>query len=137
MLDQPAASEQTRHGYAPPPPKQRPVDDRPSVTESFHGLVEEGKAAARAEIDLLKTTASVSAGAGARSATWFAVAGVLALVALIALAVGAIIAIATALGPVIATLIVVGILLVGAAIAAVIGRGHAQAVSAAISEFTR
>jgi len=137
VLDQPAASEQTRHGYAPAPPKRRSVDDRPSVAESFHGLVEEGKAAARAEIDLLKTTASVSAGAGARSATWFAVAGVLALVALIALAVGAIIAIATALGPVIATLIVVGILLVCAASAAVIGRGHAQAVSAAISEFKR
>lgn len=77
----------------PPPPPERPIG------ELVHELVEEGKAYARAEVDLAKTIATAKAKALALPAALFGIAFILALAAVTALAVGVVIALAKFIGP--------------------------------------
>jgi uncharacterized membrane protein YqjE len=84
----------------PTPPPERPIG------ELVHELVEEGKAYARAELDLAKAIAATKARALALPAALFGVALILALAAVTALAVGVVIALAKFLGPLLAGIVV-------------------------------
>jgi hypothetical protein len=76
-----------------PPPPERPVG------ELVHELIENGKAYARAEIDLAKAIAAAKGKALAIPAALFAIALFVAMAALNALAVGVVIALETFIGP--------------------------------------
>src|SRR5438309_11908210 len=81
-----------------PPPPERPIG------EIVHELVEEGKAYARAEIDLAKAIAMAKGKALVLPAILFGLAFILALAAVTALAVGVVIALAKFIGPFLAGL---------------------------------
>jgi hypothetical protein len=76
-----------------PPPAERPVG------ELVHELIEDGKAYARAEVDLLKAIAAAKGKAIALPASLFGAAFVFALAAITALAVGVVTALAKFVGP--------------------------------------
>lgn len=81
----------------------KPVDpglqpERP-VGELIHQLIEEGKAYARAEIDLLRAIATAKANALILPAILFGTAFICALAAITALAVGVVIALERFIGP--------------------------------------
>lgn len=90
------------------PPKPTPAPERP-IGELVQELVEEGKAYARAELDLAKAIAAAKAKALALPAALLVVAFILALAAITALALGVVMALAKFLGPLLAG--VVGLLI--------------------------
>lgn len=90
------------------PPKPTPAPERP-IGELVQELVEEGKAYARAELDLAKAIAAGKAKALALPAALLVVAFILALAAITALALGVVMALAKFLGPLLAG--VVGLLI--------------------------
>jgi hypothetical protein len=92
----------------------RPPPDEVGPIDAVDLLIEEARAAVTQEIDLLKALAAAGAVTG-RNVTIFGIAIVLiALVAILTLAFGALLAIAEQLGFVAATVIVVSILLLAA-----------------------
>ena len=105
----------------------KPVDPGPQaerpIAELVHELIEEGKAYARAELDLGKAISTAKARALAMPAALFGAAFICALAAVTALAVGVVIALAKLIGPLLGG--VVG-LLIFAAIAAGLGWYGAQ-----------
>jgi hypothetical protein len=76
-----------------PPPPERPIG------ELVHELIEEGKAYARAEIDLAKAIAAAKGKALVLPAILFVLAFIFALAAITALAVGVVIGLAQFIGP--------------------------------------
>ncbi|MES3152415.1 phage holin family protein [Sphingomonas faeni] len=96
-------------------------------------LATETKSLATAEVAVYKAKFGETASAYKSAAMFFAVAGVLALAALIALLVGAILTVATLVGPGWATAIVVVAVLALAAILAMIGKSKLQTKSEPIS----
>jgi hypothetical protein len=84
----------------PNEPDAAPGDnnDRP-VGELVHELIEDGKAYARAELGLVKAMASAKANALKLPGILFGVAFLLCIAAIVALAVGVTMALATRLGP--------------------------------------
>ncbi len=96
-------------------------------------LATETKSLATAEVAVYKAKFGETASAYKSAAMFFAVAGVLALAALIALLVGAILTVATLLGPGWATAIVVVAVLAVAAILAMIGKSKLQTKSEPVS----
>lgn len=95
-----------------------------SVPELLSRLIDDAKAAAAAELTLRKVRLTDRIAAYKTAAIFFAIAGVLALAALIALLVGVILSLATLIGPGLATLAVVGLVLVVAGILALIGKAR-------------
>lgn len=81
----------------------KPVDPGPQaerpIGELVHELIEEGKAYARAEIDVVKAIASAKGKALALPLALFAIAFLFGLAAITALAVGVVIALETFIGP--------------------------------------
>ena len=96
-------------------------------------LATETKSFATAEVAVYKAKFGETASAYKSAAMFFAVAGVLALAALIALLVGAILTVATLVGPGWATAIVVVAVLAVAAILAMIGKSKLQTKSEPVS----
>jgi uncharacterized membrane protein YqjE len=96
-------------------------------------LATETKSLATAEVAVYKAKFDETASAYKSAAMFFAVAGVLALAALIALLVGAILTVATLVGPGWATAIVVVAVLAVAAILAMIGKSKLQTKSEPVS----
>ncbi|MES3085219.1 phage holin family protein [Sphingomonas faeni] len=96
-------------------------------------LATETKSLATAEVAVYKAKFGETASAYKSAAMFFAVAGVLALAALIALLVGAILTVATLVGPGWATAIVVVAVLAVAAILAMIGKSKLQTKSEPVS----
>ena len=96
-------------------------------------LATETKSLATAEVAVYKAKFGETASAYTSAAMFFAVAGVLALAALIALLVGAILTVATLVGPGWATAIVVVAVLAVAAILAMIGKSKLQTKSEPVS----
>jgi sorbitol-specific phosphotransferase system component IIBC len=99
----------TDPGGEPPQPKGA---DEPSIGELVHELVEEGKAYAKAEIEVLKAIAAAKGKALIFPAILFVAAFILALAAVSALAVGVVIALAKFVGPLAAG--VIGLLIFAA-----------------------
>jgi hypothetical protein len=107
--------------------------DEPSLATLAGQAFDEGRALAKAEIALVKAKVSERIGAYRSAIVFFAIAGVLALAALIALLVGAILSLATLIGPGWATLAVVAGVLVIAGVFALIGKGRLAAPDLATS----
>ena len=99
-------------------------------------LVEDGRGLASAEIALAKARVGARIGSYKSAIIFFAVAGTLALAALIALLVGLILTLSTLMGPGLATAAVVIGTLVVAAILAMIGKGKLARPATAMSEVT-
>lgn len=119
-----AALDRVSHGYAPdgkaaPPP--------PVPLEKIVGdVVDNVTATAKAEFALIEARGELALHGASRAAIWGGVAATAAGVALLALAFGAILALSPLVGPLLATLIVVSVLLAiagGAAWRAHIGYG--------------
>lgn len=112
------------HGYAP---DGRAVEPPPVPLDKIVGdVVDNLSATARAELALLEARGELALHGASRAAIWGGVAATAAGVALLALAFGAILALSPHLGPLLATLIVVAVLLAiagGAAWRAHIGYG--------------
>lgn len=88
----------------PEPPPPGGDSERP-IGELVQELVEEGKAYARAELDVVKATAAAKGKALVLPAILFGAAFILALAAVTALAVGVVVALAALVGPLAAGLI--------------------------------
>lgn len=101
-----------------------PPDRDPGVAALVGRLVDDSRTLVSAEIALYKARAGERVSAYKSAALFFAIAGVLALCALIALLVGLILSLATLVGPLGATAIVVGAVLAIATVLAFIGRGR-------------
>ena len=95
-----------------------------SVPELLAKLVEDAKVSASAEIALRKVKLKDRIAAYKTAVIFFVVAGVLAFAALIAVLVGLILSLATVIGPGLATLAVVGVVLIAAGILAFVGKGR-------------
>ena len=104
-----------------------------SIASIVSRLATETKSLATAEVAVYKAKFGETASAYKSAAMFFAVAGVLALAALIALLVGAILTVATLVGPGWATAIVVVAVLAVAAILAMIGKSKLQTKSEPVS----
>lgn len=100
-----------------PPEPASQLPERP-VGELVHELIEDGKAYARAEIDLAKAIAAAKGKALALPAALFGVAFICALAAVTAFAIGIVMALAGFIGPLAAGFIG---MLIFAAIAGVLG----------------
>ena len=105
------------------------LDGEESLTSIVGRLAGETKAFATAEVAVYKARFCETATAYKSAAMFFAVAGVLALAALIALLVGAILTLTPLVGPGWATAIVVVVVLVLAGILAMIGKSKLQTKS--------
>jgi hypothetical protein len=104
------------HGYAP---DGRPLAPPPVPLEQIIGdVVDNVSATAKAELALIEARGELALHGASRAAIWGGVAATAAGVALLALAFGAILALSPHIGPLLATLIVVGVLLAIAASAA-------------------
>lgn len=118
--DTPAPSEvgafnRVSHGYAP---DGRPVAPPPVPLEKIVGdVVDNLQAAAEAEVALLKARGALAYHGVGWTSAWGFVAGSALVVAMLALAFGAILVLAVQVGPLLATLIVVSALLLVAAFA--------------------
>ncbi len=99
-----------------------PPSDHEGVAALVGRLVDDSRTLVSAEVALYKAKASERVTAYRSAAVFFAVAGVLALAALIALLVGLILSLATWVGPLVATLIVVGVVLAITVILALVGK---------------
>lgn len=95
-----------------------------TLTALVSQLVNDGRSYITAEIDFAKARATDKVGRYRSAATFFGIAAVLGLSALIALLVGLIMALTPMTGPFAATLIVVGAVLVIAGILAMIGKSR-------------
>ncbi len=109
------------------------ADEDESIASIVGRLATETKSLATAEVAVYKAKFGETASAYKSAAMFFAVAGVLALAALIALLVGAILTVATLVGPGWATAIVVVAVLAVAAILAMIGKSKLQTKSEPVS----
>lgn len=101
-----------------------PVTDDEGIGTLVAQLVEDVRGLAGAEVALVKARVGERANAYRSAAILFAVAGVLALSALVALLVGLIMTLATLIGPGLATAAVVLATLAIAAVLAIVGKGR-------------
>jgi hypothetical protein len=105
-------------------------EDR-SLLEDLHALYEDGKTYAAAELTFQKTRASFVADKAKSLAIFGGAAALTGLLALIGLTVGAILSLATLIGPLAATLVVVGVLLIVAFLCARKAGGKLRALMSA------
>lgn len=101
-----------------------PIDREPGVATLVGRLVDDSRSLVSAELALYKARAGERVAAYKSAIVFFAAAGILALAALVALLVGLILSLATIIGPLGATVVVAGVVLVSAAILAVVGKGR-------------
>ncbi|MES3054979.1 phage holin family protein [Sphingomonas faeni] len=109
------------------------TDEDESLSSIVGRLATETKSLATAEVAVYKAKFGETASAYKSAAMFFAVAGTLALAALIALLVGAILTLATLVGPGWSTVIVVVAVLALAGILAMIGKSKLQTKSEPVS----
>ena len=100
------------------------VLEQDGVATLVSRLTGDAREVASAEIALAKAKVGDTVTRYRTAIVFFAVAGVLALAALIALLVGLIVTVATLVGPGFATLIVVGVVLAIAAVLGLLGKGR-------------
>lgn len=98
--------------------------ERENVATLLSRLSSDAREVARAEIALTKAKVAEAVERYRTAFTFFAIAGVLALAALIALLVGLIMTLATLVGPGLATLIVTGAVLAVCAVLGLVGRSR-------------
>lgn len=106
------------------PTIEAPVVGEEGIADLVTQLVEDARSLANAEVAVVKARVSERVAAYRNAIVFFAVAGVLALGALIAALVGAVMTLATLIGPGLATLAVVIAVLAIAGILALIGKSR-------------
>jgi hypothetical protein len=104
------------------------TDDEDSIPTLVGRLVDETRQLAGAEVALYKARVAERVSAYKSAIIFFAAAGVLALAALIAMLVGLILSLATLIGPGLATLAVVVVVLAIAGILAIVGKSRLKPV---------
>lgn len=130
MKDDPGAIGRVSHGYAPDSAPHRP--DPVPLSTIVRDTADHIEATVRSEIDLLQARGAM-AGSGVKWASiWGLVAASCLTVALLALAFGFILFLTQLIGPLLATLVVVLVLLAGGALAMVRARVHLRHVAAAM-----
>ncbi|VVT07542.1 putative Holin-X, holin superfamily III [Sphingomonas sp. EC-HK361] len=102
------------------------ADPEGGVGELFQRLIEDGREVARSEIALQRARVLARVDRYRAAAIFFAVAGALALAALVALLVGLIMTMAPRIGPGWATTVTVGGAILVAGLFALIGRGRLE-----------
>ena len=105
-------------------PVLHPRADDPGIPTLVARLTGDAREMVSAEVALAKAKVADATGRYKTAAIFFAAAGVLALAGLIALLVGLILSLATLIGPGLATLAVVGVVLAVATILAMVGRSR-------------
>jgi thiol:disulfide interchange protein len=123
-----------RHGFAPAATRSADDSDGPALSEIAAQLVDDIKATAASEIALLQARASLAGDGARRAAMWGAIAGGTVLIALLAMVFGLILALAPHTSPVLATLIVGGVLVLFATFAAWRAKRGAGDIRAALTE---
>lgn len=122
-----------RHGFAPATAHD-PAAPAPPLGEIAAGLVADIRATAESELALIQARAALAGDGVRRAAMWGAIAGGAALIALLAIVFGIIVALVPYVGAVFATLIVGGLLLAVAAFAALRARLGAADIRTAFAE---
>ena len=110
-----------------------PAAQRNSLTDDILALVDDGKTYAEAELAFQKSRAAFVANRGKSAALFGIFAFSLVHLALVALVVGAVIALAPSIGAWPATALVVGLLLAGAVLLLVLMRRHTMAIGDAFA----
>lgn len=128
-------------GNEAPSPLGEPVDiertiDAGSAVDSLRLLIGEAKAAAASEVELAKACGAIVGASAKTISIWSVVALITLFVAVLTLAIGLMIALATVTGPWWAAVIVPGVLLVVTLIAALIIRGAAKRAKAAVARLS-
>lgn len=113
-------------------PSEEAMEDG-SLIDDVTALYEDSKTYVSSEVAFQKTRAKYVSKQGSKVAIFGVGAAVLANVALIALAIGAILALATLIGPLAATLIVVAVLLVGAGVLGYMAKSKVSEISRVMS----
>lgn len=129
---------------SPPPPVTEPADpaelagtiDAATPTDAVRQLVGEAKLAIASEVALAKACGAVVGASAKTISIWGGVAVLALFVALLTLAIGIMIALATVTGPWLAALIVSGALLLIALVAGLIVRAAALRAKAAVGRLT-
>ncbi|MDX2209590.1 MAG: phage holin family protein [Sphingopyxis sp.] len=122
-----------RHGFAPVTAHDAAAPP-PPLADIAANLVADIKATAESELALIQARAALAGDGVRRAAMWGAIAGGAALIALLAIVFGVIVALVPYVGAVFATLIVGGLLLALAAFAALRARTGAADVRTAFAE---
>lgn len=112
------------------------ADEQPveSLTDDVRALIDDGKTYLETELQFQKSRAAFVADRGRSGATYALGALVMVHLALIALAVGAVLALATLIGPLGATAVVVGILLVAGVVLGLAAKRRFGNLSTAFGE---
>lgn len=100
------------------------TEAEPRIATLVSQLIDDFRELVSAEVALQKARVGERVGAFRGAAIFFAIAGVLALAALIALLVGLILSLATLIGPGLATVAVIGVTLLVAGVLAMIGKSR-------------
>ena len=128
-------------GNEAPSPLGDPADlertiDAGSAVDSLRLLIGEAKAAAASEMELARACGAIVGASAKTISIWGVVALITLFVAVLALAIGVMIALATITGPWWAAVIVPGALLLVTLIAALIIRGAAKRAKAAVARLS-
>lgn len=124
----------TDSGGAPPAELAPPDAAERSLTDDLTALLDDGKTYLQAELQYQKTRASFALTEGRQGALFGIVAVVVLHLALVALVVGALIALGTEIGPWGATAVVVGLLIVAGVIFGILAKRHFAKLSRAFAE---
>jgi len=124
---------EVRHGFAPDAARGEKVERQP-LTDIAAELIADIRATAATELSLLQARAALAGDGVRRAAMWGAIAGGALLVALLAIVIGAILALMPLVGAALATLIVVAILLATAGFAGWRAQGGARDIRMALGE---
>lgn len=123
-----------RHGFAPDSRRRAEAPDAEPLADIAARLIDDVKATANAEMELLRARAELAGDGMRRAALWGSIAGGFLLVALLILLFGAVLTLAPVVGPVGATLIVGAALVLLAGLAGWLARKGALDIKAAFSE---
>lgn len=115
-------------------PADAPIPGGPSLSDDVMALIDDGKTYLEAELQFQKSRASFVVDRSRSGATYGIVAVMLVHLALVALVVGALIALAPAIGAWGATGVVVGLLTVGGVLFALVAKSRFGQLSSAFSE---
>jgi hypothetical protein len=122
----PPELDDVRHGYAPEGGSRIDPPSAPPLRDIATKLIAEVRTTIAAEQDLLRARLALFSAGAKRASIWGSVAVAMLFFAAMALVFGSILTLATYFGPLVGTLVVSGLLLLFALIAAVAARGGAR-----------
>ena len=106
--------------------------DLPPIRSTLADLVDDARIAAEAEVDVLKARAAVAISGSKQFARWAFFAGLFVTLAVLVIVIGTLLGLASVIGFPLATLVVAGVLLIGAVITGLVARRAAGDVGFAV-----